>query len=174
MREILFLEPVCTHNIWGGCKLREEFGYPVEGNDLGECWGISAHPEGDGTVRNGSFAGKKLSELWREHSELFGGLENDRYPLLTKIIDAQDDLSIQVHPDDVYAQKNENGSLGKTECWYIMDCPEGATLVIGHNARTREELKAMVKEGRWQKFPFGREILFRLIPEQYMPSRPTH
>lgn len=151
MREILFLEPVCTHNIWGGCKLREEFGYPVEGNDLGECWGISAHPEGDGTVRNGSFAGKKLSELWREHSELFGGLENDRYPLLTKIIDAQDDLSIQVHPDDVYAQKNENGSLGKTECWYIMDCPEGATLVIGHNARTREELKAMVKEGRWQE-----------------------
>lgn len=159
MREILFLEPVCTHNIWGGCKLREEFGYPVEGNDLGECWGISAHPEGDGTVRSGSFAGKKLSELWREHSELFGGLENDRYPLLTKIIDAQDDLSIQVHPDDVYAQKNENGSLGKTECWYIMDCPEGATLVIGHNARTREELKAMVKEGRWQE-------LIREIPIQ--------
>lgn len=159
MREILFLEPVCTHNIWGGSRLREEFGYPAEGNDLGECWGISAHPEGDGTIRSGSFAGKKLSEVWRDHSELFGDLKNDRYPLLTKIIDAQDDLSIQVHPDDTYAREHENGSLGKTECWYIIDCPEGATLVIGHNAGTREELKEMVRDGRWQE-------LIREIPIQ--------
>ena len=89
MREILFLTPVCMHNIWGGSKLREEFGYPVEGNDVGECWGISAHPEGDGTVRDGIYKGKKLSEMWREHPEMFGNLQYDRYPLLTKIIDAQ-------------------------------------------------------------------------------------
>ena len=63
-RELLFLDPVCTHNIWGGSKLREVFGYPVEGDDLGECWGISAHPEGDGTVRSGAYEGCKLSELW--------------------------------------------------------------------------------------------------------------
>lgn len=150
MREILFLTPVCVHNIWGGSKLREEFGYAVEGNDVGECWGISAHPEGDGTIRSGVYEGKKLSEIWQEHPELFGNLPYDRYPLLTKIIDAQDDLSIQVHPDDAYAMEKENGSLGKTECWYIMDCPEGATLVIGHNARTEEELKAMVAEGKWK------------------------
>lgn len=150
-KELLFLEPVCTHNIWGGKKLREEFGYPVEGDDLGECWGISAHPEGDGMIRGGSFQGKTLSQMWTEHPELFGHLPYDRYPLLTKIIDAQDDLSIQVHPDDAYAQKNENGSLGKTECWYIMDCKEGATLVIGHNARTEEELKSMVSEERWSE-----------------------
>ena len=54
-KELLFLVPVCKHNIWGGVKLREEFGYPVEGNDIGECWGISAHPEGDGTIRNGEY-----------------------------------------------------------------------------------------------------------------------
>lgn len=150
MREILFLTPVCVHNIWGGSKLREEFGYAVEGNDVGECWGISAHPEGDGTIRSGVYEGKKLSEIWQEHPELFGNLPYDRYPLLTKIIDAQDDLSIQVHPDDAYAMEKENGSLGKTECWYIMDCPEGATLVIGHNARTEEELKTMVAEGKWK------------------------
>lgn len=147
---LLFLDPVCKHNIWGGVKLREEFGYPVEGNDIGECWGISAHPEGDGTIRSGEYQGKKLSELWTEHPELFGNLQYDRYPLLTKIIDAQDDLSIQVHPDDAYAQKNENGSLGKTECWYIMGCKENATIVIGHNAQTEEELKEMVAQGRWQ------------------------
>lgn len=149
VRELLLLNPVCTHNIWGGSKLREMFGYPVEGDDLGECWGISAHPEGDGTVRSGSYEGKTLSWLWAEHPELFGNLPYDRYPLLTKIIDAQDDLSIQVHPDDAYAQIHENGSLGKTECWFICDCKEDATIVIGHNARTKEELAEMVREGKW-------------------------
>lgn len=147
----IFLVPVCMHNIWGGVKLREEFGYPVEGNNIGECWGISAHPEGDGIVRDGEYEGKKLSELWAGHPELFGNLQYDRYPLLTKIIDAQDDLSIQVHPNDDYARVNENGSLGKTECWYIMGCKEDATIVIGHNAKTEEELKEMVAEGKWQE-----------------------
>ena len=151
-KEILFLEPVCTHNIWGGSKLREEFGYPMEGDDLGECWGISAHPNGDGTVKNGTFAGMKLSEVWEKHPEVFGNLSYDRFPLLTKIIDARDDLSIQVHPDDAYAKENENGSFGKTECWYIMDCPEDGTLVIGHNAKTKEELASMIHEGRWSDF----------------------
>lgn len=150
-RELLFLDPVCTHNIWGGSKLREVFGYPVEGNDLGECWGISAHPEGDGTVRSGAYQGCRLSQMWEKHPELFGNLGYDRYPLLTKIIDAQDDLSIQVHPDDAYAKEHENGSLGKTECWYIMDCKENATLVIGHNAKSKEELEEMVHGGKWQE-----------------------
>ena len=151
-REILFLNPVCTHNIWGGTRLREEFGYPVEGDDIGECWGISAHPNGDGTVREGAFAGKKLSWVWENHPEVFGNLAYDRFPLLTKIIDARDDLSIQVHPDDAYAKEHENGSFGKTECWYIMDAPEGAALVIGHNAKTREELSDMIHQGRWKEF----------------------
>lgn len=149
--QLLFLEPVCTHNIWGGVKLREEFGYLMEGDGIGECWGISAHQSGDGTIREGIYKGKKLSQMWEEHPELFGNLKYDRYPLLTKIIDAQDDLSIQVHPDDDYARKNENGSLGKTECWYIMDCDENATIVIGHNAKTKEELRNMVAEGRWRE-----------------------
>ncbi len=149
LHELLFLDPVCTHNIWGGTRLREEFGYPVEGDGIGECWGISAHPEGDGTVRSGSFQGEKLSGLWDKHPELFGNLPYDRYPLLTKIIDAQDDLSIQVHPDDAYAQVYENGSLGKTECWFICDCAEDAAIVIGHNARTKEELEEMVRQGKW-------------------------
>lgn len=102
-------------------------------------------------IRKGSYQGKTLSQMWAEHPELFGNLPYDRYPLLTKIIDAQDDLSIQVHPDDAYAQKNENGSLGKTECWYIMDCKEDATLVVGHNAKTKDELDDMVAQGRWQE-----------------------
>lgn len=151
-KEIIFLNPVCTHNIWGGNKLPKEFGYPIEGDDIGECWGISAHPNGDCTVRNGHLEGKKLSEVWKEHPELFGNPAGDRFPLLTKIIDARDNLSIQVHPDDTYANIHENGSFGKTECWYIMDCPEDATLVIGHNAKSKEELAEMIKEGKWNEF----------------------
>lgn len=94
----------------------------------------------------------KLSKLWEEHPELFGNTGLDRFPLLIKIIDARSDLSIQVHPDDAYAKEHENGSLGKTECWYIVDCKEDSALVVGHNARTREELKDMVENGRWNDF----------------------
>ena len=150
--QILFLNPVFTHNIWGGNRLREQFGYRIEGDDIGECWGISAHPNGEGTIRDGIYGGKKLSVLWKEHPEMFGNVDYDRFPLLVKIIDAKDDLSIQVHPDDEYAGVHENGSLGKTECWYVLDCPEGAALVIGHNAKTREELADMIHQGRWNEF----------------------
>ncbi|MCR5770330.1 MAG: mannose-6-phosphate isomerase, class I [Butyrivibrio sp.] len=147
-KEPLFLEPHFTHNIWGGSKLRDVFGYNIEGDDIGECWGIAAHTNGTATVKNGMYKGMGLDELYRDHSELFG-TKHDRFPLLTKIIDAKSDLSIQVHPDDAYAAENENGSLGKTECWYVLDCDDDASLVVGHNAATRQELSDMMDQGRW-------------------------
>ena len=152
MEEIIRLRPYFSHTIWGGSRLREEFGYPEPGEDIGECWGISAHPNGDDTVVGGAFDGQKLSSLWDSHRELFGNLEGDRFPLLVKIIDAKADLSIQVHPDDAYAGEHENGSLGKTECWYVLDCPEDGRLVVGHNAQTGEELREMIAQGRWNDF----------------------
>ncbi|WP_024867152.1 type I phosphomannose isomerase catalytic subunit [Butyrivibrio sp. FCS014] len=151
-KEILFTEPVYKHTVWGGKRLREEYGCPEEGDDIGECWGISAHPQGDCIIRNGTFKGEHLSKLWEEHGELFGTGKTSVFPLLVKIIDASGDLSIQVHPDDAYAREHENGSLGKTECWYVLDCPEGAELVLGHRAATRKELVGMIDEGRWEEF----------------------
>lgn len=74
------------------------------------------------------------------------------FPLLTKIIDAKSDLSIQVYPDDAYAAVNENGSLGKTECWYIMDAASGATIVIGHNAKDHNQVKSMIEQRQWGDF----------------------
>ena len=150
-RAILFLNPVFKEMIWGGNQLAEKFGYEIPSDKTGECWAVSAHPNGDCTVREGEYAGKKLSELFKEEPELFGNLSLDRFPLLIKIIDAKADLSIQVHPDDAYAKVHENGSLGKTECWYILDCPEDATLVVGHNAGSREELKEMIDQKRWSE-----------------------
>lgn len=151
MKPILFLNPVFKQMLWGGSKLRSSFGYDIPGDDTGECWAVSAHPNGDCTVKEGIYEGLSLSQLWAKHPELFGNPKTDRFPLLVKIIDAKDDLSIQVHPDDVYAGAHENGSLGKTECWYILDCPEGAALVAGHNAGTKQELADMIHQGRWSE-----------------------
>lgn len=151
-RQLLFLNPIFTHNIWGGTNLREDFGYKVDGDDIGECWGVAAHENGDCTIREGRFVGEKLSDLWKNHREIFGNVDIDRFPLLIKIIDAKDDLSIQVHPDDSYAKVHENGSFGKMECWYILDCPDDASLVIGHNAKDKAELEEMVHGGRWNDF----------------------
>ncbi len=151
-RNILFMNPVFTHNIWGGTKLHEVFGYDVEGTDIGECWGVAAHENGDSTIKNGRYKGMKLSKLWKTQPELFGNVDIDRFPLLVKIIDAKDDLSIQVHPDDAYAKVHENGSFGKMECWYILDCEEDSRLVVGHNARDKAELADMIHNGRWSDF----------------------
>lgn len=151
-KPIIFLNPVFKQMIWGGERLGTDWPYEIPGPGTGECWAVSAHPNGDCTVREGKYAGKTLSELWEEEPTLFGNTKLDRFPLLTKIIDAKNNLSIQVHPDDDYANEHENGLFGKTECWYILDCEENATLVVGHNAKDKEELTAMIKEGRWGEF----------------------
>lgn len=156
-KEILFMEPVLKEMIWGGNRLRDEFSYKGAGNKTGEAWAVSAHQNGDCIIRNGRWKGHTLSSIWKEHRELFGGMKGDKFPLLIKIIDAKEDLSIQVHPDDAYAKANENGSLGKTECWYILDCKENATIVMGHNAKTKEELCEMIDEKKWNE-------LIRTIP----------
>ena len=155
--EPLFLEPVFKQMIWGGDRLRTEFGYDIPGDDTGECWAISAHPNGDCVIAEGEFKGQYLSKLWEGRRDIFGDAKGEVFPLLIKVIDARDDLSIQVHPDDEYAKKYENGSLGKTECWYVLDCNENAELIIGHNASTKEEMCSMIDEGRWNE-------LLRKIP----------
>ena len=156
-KPILFFNPVFKQMIWGGERLGKDWPYEIPGNNTGECWAVSAHPSGDCTVREGIYKGLALSELWKAHPELFGNIGMDRFPLLVKIIDAKYGSSVQVHPDDAYAKVNENGSLGKTECWYVLDCDEDAALVIGHNAKDKEELTDMIRGGRWDE-------LFREIP----------
>lgn len=150
-RPILFFEPVFKERVWGGHRLGRDWHYDVPGDGIGECWGISAHPEGDCTVREGVYQGMTLSALWREKPELFGNIAADRFPLLVKILDAAADVSIQVHPDDAYAMTHENGSLGKSECWYVLDCDEDARLIFGHNANNRAELEEMIRGGRWKE-----------------------
>ncbi|WP_429949253.1 mannose-6-phosphate isomerase, class I [Enterococcus sp. AZ101] len=171
MQQPLFLKPVFQEKIWGGNRLHTVFGFDLPSNKIGEDWAISAHPHGVSTVENGEFSGQKLDELWANHRELFGGAKGDVFPLLTKILDAEDDLSVQVHPDDTYGLAHE-GELGKTECWYIIDAEPGSTIIYGHNANTREELETMIKEERWddllKKVPVKKGDFF------YVPSGTIH
>ncbi len=134
----LFLKPELHEKIWGGTKLKE-LGYDLPTNNIGEAWGISAHPNGRCEVMNGPYKGQTLDKVWHDHRELFGHFPSQEFPLMTKIIDAKEALSIHVHPDDAYAYEHENGQYGKSECWYIIDAEEGAEIIYGTNADSKKK-----------------------------------
>lgn len=169
--EPLFMKPVFQEKIWGGNRLHTVFGFDLPGDKIGEDWAISAHPHGVSVIENGEFAGQKLDELWQNHKELFGNPTEPVFPLLIKILDAEDELSVQVHPDDAYGMKHE-GELGKTECWYIIDAEPGAEIIYGHHAKTREELAEMIHDERWD------DLLTRVPVKKgdfyYVPSGTIH
>ena len=102
-KHILRMAPIFQSKIWGGQRLSTVFDYPIPSDHTGECWAISGHPGGDCTVVGGPYDGKTVGWLWKNEPQLFGSLPGDIFPLLIKIIDAKDDLSIQVHPNDEYA-----------------------------------------------------------------------
>ncbi|CZQ99226.1 mannose-6-phosphate isomerase, class I [Trichococcus collinsii] len=171
MTEALFLKPVFQEKIWGGNKLHTVFGFDLPSDRIGENWVISAHPHGASTIENGKFKGERLDDLWKNHPELFGSNCESVFPLLTKILDAKDDLSIQVHPNDAYAKEHE-GELGKTECWYIIDAEIGAEIIYNHYARTKQELMEMIRTDNWSE-------LLRRVPVKkgdffYVPSGTIH
>lgn len=172
MKQPIFLTPTFQERIWGGTKLASEFNYNIPSDLTGECWAVSGHPNGQSIVTDGPYKGYKLGELYKEKKELFGNHPSDVFPLLTKILDANQDLSVQVHPNDEYANKNENGELGKTECWYVIDCEEDAEIIFGHTAETREEFITRVEKGEWE------ELLTRISVKPgdffYVPSGTIH
>lgn len=148
MADVLFLEATMHDKIWGGTKLREVYGYNIPTETTGEYWAISAHPHGVSKVINGHYAGRGLDDLYAHEPQLFGYPKEEVFPLLTKILDANDWLSVQVHPDDDYGLEHE-GELGKTECWYILAADEEAEIIYGHTAQSKEELAEMIETGQW-------------------------
>jgi mannose-6-phosphate isomerase class I len=161
---IFKLEPLFFDKVWGGNKIRNNYHYNCS-DHTGEAWGISAHKNGSSVIVNGVYKGKTLRELYASNKELFGYYKNDEFPILIKIIDATDDLSIQVHPTDEYARIYENSS-GKTECWYILDAEKDASIVIGHHAKTLDEIKKSIQgntiESLLNKFPIKKGDQFNI------------
>lgn len=169
--EPIFLKPYFRPKIWGGRKLKTIFNYDIPDGKVGEAWIISAYKDDASTGINGPYAGKSLRDIYRESPELFGNPKAKEFPLLVKFLDANDNLSVQVHPDDNYARTHENDS-GKTESWYVLQADPGAYLIYGHTAKTRQELADMIHQGKWDK-------LLRKVPVKagdffYVPAGTIH
>ncbi len=146
---VLKLKPAFMDNIWGGRRLIEEFHMDCSLERAAEAWVLSCHPAGESRVANGELAGATLSEAIQAMGEDCLGeraKEFSFFPLLIKFIDARDDLSIQVHPEDEYALRVEKG-YGKTEMWYVMDADPGAKLFYGFtHPITKEEFECRIRE----------------------------
>lgn len=170
----LFLSPTLQERIWGGNKLNTEFHYDIPSDKTGEAWVISAHENGPSMITNGPLKGKTLTDAWEQHRDYFNRKESDTeaYPLLVKILDAAQNLSVQVHPDDTYAREKEGVPYGKTECWYVLDAEPDAKIVFGHHAQSVAELTTLAEEGKWHE-------LLRYVPVTkgdfiYVPSGSIH
>lgn len=152
MKSIIFLKPYIQETIWGGKQLAD-YGYVLPYENNGEAWTISAIKDKSSTVKD---LNVKLNQFYLENQEFFNNY-NKPYPLLVKIIDAHDDLSIQVHPDDNYAQKKHN-CYGKAECWYVLNTKKDNSIVYGHHARSLQELKNMVENKEWNNLLLEQSI----------------
>lgn len=136
--------------IWGGRKL-EDYRTNLPKGNIGESWEIACHKNGMSIISNGKYKGKALIEIIKEYKNLILGDKiyidkfTDRdFPLLIKIINSNENLSVQVHPNDEYAHRVENDN-GKVEAWYIIDCEEGAEIIVGTTGCTKEEFKRSCK-----------------------------
>ncbi|MCM3268604.1 type I phosphomannose isomerase catalytic subunit [Paenibacillus elgii] len=145
-------KPEFKERVWGGRAL-EQFGLELPEGKIGEGWMIGDHPNGTTTVANGELAGMGLDQIREQYgSEFFGNKgfseKNGRFPLLIKLLDCQDDLSVQVHPNDHY-ERLPQGELGKTEMWYILDAKPGAKIIYGlKDGVTREQLAEAIEQNR--------------------------
>ena len=145
----LLLKPVLTDYLWGGTRLKTDFSYETDNEIAAEAWVLSCHKDGPATVVNGEFSGKTLPEvlsIWGAEATGEKAQKFPYFPLLIKLIDAKQKLSVQVHPDDIYALEKE-GEFGKTEMWYVVDCDEGAELIYGFKENiSKEEFERRIKD----------------------------
>ncbi len=147
----LKFHPILKERLWGGTKLKEVLNKPIESDITGESWEISTVPGDISVISNGSLANTSLDSLIDKFPELLLGTSvverfGKEFPILIKFIDAKQDLSIQLHPNDALAKKRHN-SFGKTEMWYVMDADAGSELIVGFNKNvTKEEYSSSLED----------------------------
>lgn len=171
--EILKLQPCGKDYLWGGTRLRDEYGKKIDLTPLAETWECSVHPDGPSVINNGEFKGQTLADVLMRHPEYLGTkVKNGELPVLVKFIDAKKDLSVQVHPDDEYAWEYE-GDNGKTEMWYVIDADEGASLIYGFKHKVTEEiLRNAVETGTLEKHL--QKVKVHKGDVYYVPSGTVH
>ena len=144
-------ENLYFEKIWGGRDL-ENFRDNMPSGNIGESWDISCHENGMNVVSNGIFKGMTFDKIIDEYgTKLLGENIREEFPLLVKLINSNDKLSVQVHPGDDYAQKFEN-SKGKTEAWYVVDAKEGAQLIVGTKDCDKEKFAEAIKSGVTEEY----------------------
>lgn len=149
------LKPAGKDYLWGGTRLHDEFAKDIDLQPLAETWECSTHPDGPSIVASGAYKGQPLNSVLKAHPEYLGTHPKTKadLPILIKLIDAKHDLSVQVHPNDEYARENENGQLGKTEMWYVLDATKDAYLTCGLNRNAdKEELRRSISNGTIDKY----------------------
>lgn len=149
------LKPSGKDYLWGGRRLNDEFAKNIDMYPLAETWECSTHPDGPSYVVSGDYTGVSLKSVLDKHPEYLG--ENNQakgeLPILIKFIDAKKDLSVQVHPTDEYAAVKENGQLGKTEMWYVLDATKEAKLVYGlAHTIEKDKLRQSLESGKIEKY----------------------
>ena len=144
----LKLKPAFKDYIWGGNKLSRSFGMDSPFDKTAEAWVLSCHPDGENEIENGAFAGSSLSDVLQNEGKAWIGTNGSTFsffPVLIKLIDAKDNLSVQVHPSDTYALEHEQ-QFGKTEAWYILDCEDDAEIIYGVNRDlSKEQFRAAIE-----------------------------
>lgn len=149
------LKPAGKDYLWGGHRLKDDFSKEIDMEPLAETWECSTHPDGPSVVASGMHKGMLLTEVLKAHPEYMGThpKTDGGLPILIKFIDAKQDLSVQVHPDDEYARKYEHGSLGKTEMWYVLDATKDARLVYGfYHDISKEKLRKSLENGTVERY----------------------
>lgn len=152
---IFLLEPAIKETIWGGSKLKKNYGKQSDKANIAESWECSVHPKGLSKIINGTYKGKYLRDVLIAHPEYLGNkIKNiNAFPFLIKFIDAKDKLSVQVHPTDEYAKKHEHGVSGKTEMWYIIEAENNAELIYGfYDDISKQQLAKSVYNGEIEKY----------------------
>ncbi len=147
---LLFTKPIPRPAIWGGTLLREYFHYPDFPEGIGQSWSFSAQ-EGNGksnVIVGGPFDGKTLLTVWQQSPELFQSRWN-RFPVIISLVAPEDDLSIQIHPNDAIAAE-AGYSSGKNEAWYFLEAQEGASIVYGQRTKNLAQLRQLIMQDRWQ------------------------
>lgn len=147
------LSPAGKDYLWGGNRLNDDFSKEIRMVPLAETWECSTHPDGPSVVASGPYAGQTLTQVLQEHPDFLGShlVGMTELPILIKLIDAKKDLSVQVHPDDEYARIHENGSMGKTEMWYVLDAARDACLVYGFAYdMTPDRVRRMIRQGTFE------------------------
>lgn len=144
------LKPAGKETLWGGTRLNDDFSKNLDCDPLAETWECSTHPDGPSIVDSGRYKGITLTEVIKKHPDFVGSHPDstDGLPILIKFIDAYNDLSVQVHPTDEYANIHENGQRGKSEMWYVVEASKYAKLVYGfRHEMSRELVERCLKEG---------------------------